>query len=160
MTNKKISHIHYAIFILLVIGAALSGLLFLHMEKAHKLSPLIQQGQTVLRVDSLQIPVTIANTDQSRQQGLSGTPSLPPANGMFFIFDTPSTYGFWMKDMQYPLDMIWMDSNMNIVTITTHATVDSYPKIFYPTAPAQYVLEVNDGFSTRHGLQVGQHFSF
>jgi uncharacterized membrane protein (UPF0127 family) len=156
MVNKKISYIHYAIFIQLAIGAALLGLLFLHRAERMTTS----SAQPALHSGALTIPVTIAATAQTREQGLSNTASLPTDNGMLFIFDTPGNYGFWMKDMHYPLDMVWMDSGMNIVTITPHVTVASYPKIFYPTAPVRYVLEVNDGFSTRHDLKVGQHFSF
>lgn len=156
----KQTRIHYTIFILLVIGAAF-GLFLLRFkykpaQPSMATSPSWFKQDATLQAGSLNIPITIANTDQTRQQGLSDTLSLPVDDGMLFIFDTPNTYGFWMKDMHYPLDMVWMDSAMKIVTITPHVTVDSYPKIFYPSQSVQYVLEVNDGFSTQHDLKVGQ----
>ncbi len=169
---------HYTIFILLAIGAALvGGLLFLHSEwtptpstqrersgnyitsqaVTPSASPLSING--TLTSGSLSIPVTIANTPQSREQGLSDTTALPANDGMLFVFDSPQITGFWMKDMQYPLDFVWMDSAMKIVSIDTNVAVDTYPKIFYPPQKIQYVLEVNAGFSTAHDLKVGQLFT-
>ncbi len=143
--------IRYTIFILIiVIGASLGGLLLLHFK---------QHAVGVLRSDSLSIPVTIASTDATRQQGLSDTTSLPKDNGMLFVFQNPGIYGFWMKDMNYALDFIWLNAKMQIVTITPNVAASTYPQVFYPSQPVQYVVEVNAGFSTAHNLTVGQTFT-
>jgi uncharacterized membrane protein (UPF0127 family) len=148
------ANIYYTFFIL-AIGAALSGLLFLYFRSDHTASA----PATVLHGDSLDIPVTIADTAATREQGLSDTSSLPANTGMLFKFDTPSTYGFWMKDMNYPLDMIWFDSSFKVVDITVDATPASYPAIFYPKQPVLYVLEVNADFSTAHSMHIGDQFA-
>lgn len=144
-----------AIFITIAIGAvlAIAGLLLLHTRQ-----PKTAPGALLIS-GSLEIPVTIADTDAAREQGLSGTAALPQNTGELFVFDQPGNYGFWMKDMNYGLDLVWIDSAMNIVGSTSNIAANTYPKIFYPPQDIQYVLEVNAGFSTAHNLGVGQHFT-
>ncbi|HTH93217.1 MAG TPA: DUF192 domain-containing protein [Candidatus Paceibacterota bacterium] len=113
-----------------------------------------------LMAGSLAIPTSIADTDAEREQGLSDTASLPANSGKLFIFPTPGNYGFWMKDMNYALDFVWISKDMKIVGITPEVGPSTYPNIYYPPSPAQYVLEVNSGFSTRHNLSVGEQLSF
>lgn len=109
---------------------------------------------------NLSIPVSIAADEASRDQGLSGTSALATNSGKLFIFPRPGKYGFWMKDMNYPLDFIWISSDLKIVGITANVAADTYPKIFYPPTLVRYVLEVNAGFSTAQHLSVGQQFVF
>jgi uncharacterized membrane protein (UPF0127 family) len=104
----------------------------------------------------LRIPVTIADTPAEQEQGLSGTTFLPTNTGKLFIFPTPGRYGFWMKDMQYPLDLIWIDSTMHIVGITAQVAPETYPTVFYPPEDVLSVLEVAGGFSTAHHLEINQ----
>jgi uncharacterized membrane protein (UPF0127 family) len=106
--------------------------------------------------DSKSISVVIARTPESQARGLSGTESLPENSGMLFIFPKPDTYGFWMKDMHYPLDLIWIDQNHTISEITANVAPDTYPEVFYPHGLVTAVLEVEGGFSTRYGLTIGQ----
>ncbi|MEO5646703.1 MAG: DUF192 domain-containing protein [Candidatus Paceibacterota bacterium] len=158
------TYIYYVLSILLAIGVAVIGLLFLHFSFgapfSHTVSMQLVNGDgkyaSVLHAPTVDIPVAIANTDQSREQGLSGTTTLPPDSGMLFVFDTPGKYGFWMKDMSYGLDFVWLDANLTIIDITPDVAAISYPKIFYPSQPVVYVLEVNEKFSTAHGLTIGQ----
>ncbi len=104
----------------------------------------------------IDIPVDIADTELEREKGLSGTTSLPQNSGKLFIFNTSGDYGFWMKDMQYAIDIIWIDSNFRIIGITKDVAPESYPEVFYSPSPVKYVLEVNAGFSTVHNLLENQ----
>ena len=113
-------------------------------------------SEGVLTIGETAIKVGIARSVQEQAQGLSNTPSLPSNMGELFIFDTPGTYGFWMKDMQYPLDFIWIDASHRIIAITSSVSPDSYPEILYPPSKVSAVLEVNAHFSTIHGITVGQ----
>lgn len=113
------------------------------------------------------IKVEIADTDESREKGLSGHALLKDDEGMLFIFDHPSKYAFWMKDMNFPIDIIWMTSSelgesndLQVVFIQKNAEPSSYPSVFLPSNPANYVLEVNAGFSQKNNLQIGDTAKF
>lgn len=153
----KKKNIHNAILIIVAIGVGLSGLLLLR-SRYISTAPVVSDNtyNRTLTTGAATIHIAVANTEQSRQQGLSDTTSLPPDSGMLFVFDTPAQPGFWMKDMNYALDFVWLDNNMDIVAITPDVAATTYPQIFYPPQPIQYVLEVNADFSTIHHLSVGQ----
>lgn len=108
-----------------------------------------------IHVDSHALWVEVADTDASREQGLSGRTQLPEGQGMLFVFDTEDLWGFWMKDMRFPIDMLWADANGRITTVVENASPDSYPQIFYPTQLAKYVLEVPAGYAARNGITEG-----
>jgi len=81
--------------------------------------------------------------------------------GMLFIFDRPLRYSFWMKNMKFPLDLIWISRDKTVVDITRSAQpcVDSCESL-YPAEPAKYVLEVNAGFAAAHNIQIGDRMDF
>lgn len=99
--------------------------------------------------------VEVANTDAERQQGLSDRASLPQRRGMLFIFANPGNYGFWMKDMRFAIDIVWIDAAGVVVTIADNVSPDTYPQSYHSTAPAQYVLEVPAGFAKKQGIALG-----
>lgn len=74
---------------------------------------------------------------------------------MLFIFEEPGLYGFWMKDMKFDIDMIWLDKKGTVVHLEAAVPADSYPQIYYPSVPASYVLELNSGESEQLGLDIG-----
>lgn len=110
---------------------------------------------TSLQIGNAMLEVELATTDAERSQGLSGRTSLPEGKGMFFVFDSPGNWGIWMKDMHFPIDIIWADQNGEVITVVENATPESYPKSFYPSVPAQYVLEVPAGFAKAHAIAEG-----
>lgn len=141
-----------AIFILLITGALL--VLFVRFGVPEKEGDgLVMNG--FVRVENIDIPVRIVETEKERTQGLSGTASLPEGEGMLFIFDAPSMYGFWMKDMRYSIDIIWIDEANRVVGVDDSVSQFSYPEIFYPPAPVRYVLEMNSGGARQYGLVPG-----
>lgn len=97
-----------------------------------------------------------ATTDKQHVQGLSGRKFMADTQGMLFVFDKPAKPCFWMKDMHFGLDMIWLDANKKVVQIDNAVAPESYPNKFCPNKPAQYVIEVNDGIAEQAGLWVGQ----
>ncbi len=99
--------------------------------------------------------VEVASTKASREQGLSGRESMGDDEGLLFVFETPGKYGFWMKDMKFPLDLIWISENGTVVDIERNLTPDSYPKTFINEVDAMYVLEINGGLAQKFGLFLG-----
>ena len=119
---------------------------------------LLLRSQVVpsIRTRTTSIPVQLARTTSELKQGLSGTSSLPVGTGMLFIFEHPGGYGFWMKDMQYPLDIVWMDENLRVVEITQHLTPETFPEVTYPQVPVKYVLELNADTAKQGGFVIGE----
>ncbi len=113
----------------------------------------------IVTIGTTTVAVEVESTEAAREQGLSGRAPLSDGSGMLFVFQQPGNYGFWMKDMNFALDMIFADSQGRIVTIVQDATPESYqqnpPKVFYPTAPILYVLEVPAGFAVTHNIKEG-----
>lgn len=104
--------------------------------------------------------VKLALTPQERAQGLSGHSPLLADEGMLFIFETPSTYGFWMKDMLFSIDIVWFDQNKRVIHIEKSVSPESYPHVFTPIEPALYVLEVSAGFLEKNNIEIGQVMEF
>jgi uncharacterized membrane protein (UPF0127 family) len=104
--------------------------------------------------------VEVVNTLESRQLGLSGRKGLAGGEGMLFAFQEPSLYNFWMKDMLFPLDIIWINTEGSIVHIETNKGPETYPNAFAPTEPAQFVLETSAGFVDFFGVKVGDEVKF
>lgn len=106
------------------------------------------------------IEVEIADTPEQRAKGLSGRESLAENRGLLFIYDQPGLYGIWMKEMKFPIDIIWIDSNKKIISISKNIGPESFPEIFEPAAPAQYILEINAGFVDENRIKIGDSFNY
>ncbi len=113
-----------------------------------------------IHIGSLTIPVTVVNTPELRERGLSGLRALPVGTGMLFDMESIGNHGIWMKEMLFSIDILWIDELNRINTIIAHAGPDSYPRIFYPSSPALYVLEVNAGFAEEQKIKIGDRVSF
>ena len=106
--------------------------------------------------------VEIADTDKKMEQGLSGRESLSDGQGMMFDFRKNSSVApdFWMKDMKFGLDLIWIKSG-TIIGITEQVpaplagTANENLPIYSSPSPADEVLEVNSGWSKVHHIKTG-----
>ena len=103
--------------------------------------------ERVMAVGNTVLQVEIAQTPEQKATGLSHRPALAEGRGMLFIFDTDGGHGIWMKDMQFPIDIIWIDAAMKVVHIEKSVAPDTYPEVFDSPTPARYVLEVPAGYT-------------
>lgn len=101
----------------------------------------------------------ISDTDEERAQGLSDKTSLLKDEGMLFVFEKPAKYGFWMKDMLFAIDIIWIGEDKKVLGIERGVKPETFPETFYPPSEVLYVFEVPSGFSDTHGIEVGQTLS-
>lgn len=110
----------------------------------------------VIQIAGQEIKVELAQTPRAWAKGLSGRKNLDEKAGMFFVYPEPSRRGFWMKEMNFPLDIIWINEGQ-VVDIAPNVppASDSNPPLYYPRLPAQGVLEVKAGFSEKYGLKIG-----
>lgn len=120
-----------------------------------------QQPRVPLTVGDAVFSVRVVNTPETRQKGLSGSQPLPKNEGMLFVFDSSDMWSIWMKDMTYPLDIIWLDDSKRIVYMVKSADPSSYPyTTFKPTKPARYVLEVPAGTINNKNIKLNNQASF
>jgi uncharacterized protein len=106
--------------------------------------------------------VTIAKNQKDREVGLSQTKSISQNQGMIFLFDKPDHYAFWMKDMKFPIDIIYIN-NDTIVTIKSNALPPKSgesPAIYTPTEPSNKVLEIQAGLSDKYHFKNGDKVKY
>jgi uncharacterized membrane protein (UPF0127 family) len=101
----------------------------------------------------------LALTPEERAQGLSGRPQLEPDAAMLFLFDEPGVPGFWMPDMHFDLDLVWIRGD-RIVDLTRSASRREPDRVHRPREPSDTVLEVLAGTATLHGWQRGDRVRF
>ena len=116
----------------------------------------------LLKVKNTILIAELADTNEARTLGLSRRQSLISNEGMLFIFPASDYHSFWMKEMNFPLDIIWFDHNRQVVDLATDVAPEGLqPKNSYrPRMPARYALEVNAGWVASHELELGDNFIF
>lgn len=105
------------------------------------------------------IQAAIADDDKARSQGLMDVRDLPAQKGMLFIFEENQPRSFWMANTPLSLDIIFVNSDFEIVRIHNNAKPFS-EKNFESEKPAKYVIETNGGFCISHDIQEGSKVSF
>lgn len=106
----------------------------------------------------VQLRASVADTDEQRQKGLSDTASLPIGIVKLFVFNEPVVAPFWMKDMNYSIDILWLDADKKIIYVAPDLAPETYPTSFGPTTPSRYVIETPAGMAAREGMNVGSSF--
>jgi len=107
-----------------------------------------------------ELDVWLARSPKELSQGLSIVDELKEDQGMLFVFSYLDEHAFWMKDMKFPIDIIWLDSEKKIVSIKANADPKNFPENYQPTSPALYVLEVTNGFTKKHSLKEGDQLEW
>lgn len=116
--------------------------------------------KAVIRINNTELDVEIADTALKRKKGLSGRESILDNSGMLFIFNKSGLHAFWMINMKFPIDIIWIDEDLKVVGVEENIPPKSFPKIFRPNQPSQYVVEMNAGWVDKHNIKQGDIFSF
>jgi uncharacterized membrane protein (UPF0127 family) len=125
--------------------------------------PSANQGLPVVQVafpgaGGATINAEVASTEAEQERGLMYRTSMPANHGMLFEMGVSEAYQFWMKDTCIPLDMIFADAQGNIVGIVQNAA----PLNDTPLGvgrPSAYILEVNGGWASQHGVVAGQRMT-
>lgn len=113
-----------------------------------------------VKIGGQDIKVDLALTSDEHSQGLSGRTVLEENEGLLFVFNKPDKYSFWMKDMNFPIDIIWISEDLKVVYLKKNALPAFYPESYAPAQDAKYVLEVISGFSEKNNLKVGDTVEF
>ena len=118
---------------------------------------------SIVKIGDTNITALLAKTPEEQSKGLAIKDSLKENEGMLFVFDTAKPYSFWMKDMKFPIDIIWLDPNKKIVHIEHNLDPCAFllPCPSYtPNSDSMYVLEVVSNFTNKHNIKIGDQIFF
>jgi uncharacterized protein len=124
---------------------------FLYISNTSTDTVTLRHGDTVIRA-------WVADTPETRARGLSGREGLAEGDGMLFVFPQKDRHSFWMKDMKFSIDILWLDENLEVLHIEESVSPDTYPRSFSAPLPDKYVLELPRGYSRRHTITTGTKF--
>lgn len=108
-----------------------------------------------LRVGDFVLPIEIADTPEERERGFSNREKPLSGHGILFVFEKPLIPGFWMKEMRFALDIIWIREDETVAGVERGVTPESYPAIFSPEEAVRYVLELRAGDADLFNIDVG-----
>ena len=100
----------------------------------------------------------LAVTPKQRATGLMGREHLGDREGMLFIYKAEGLPRFWMRGMEIPLDMVWIDADGIVAGVTANvppAPEGTSPEVYSPPRPILYVLEIKAGLAELVGIRVG-----
>jgi uncharacterized membrane protein (UPF0127 family) len=101
---------------------------------------------TSLKLGGTTFDLDIADTPAKKELGLGKRPILAVDRGMVFPYDKPGKLCYWMKDMHFAIDILWLEKSLS---------PDTYPQTFCPDELAKYVVELPAGVSDQAGLRAG-----
>ncbi len=117
------------------------------------------RNQKIADIKGHRISLEIADDETEQRKGLSARDSLPKDKGMLFKFKKADTHTFWMKDMRFPIDIIFIN-NDKIVTIYENVQPENDKNanlsLYTSTKPADKVIEINAGLAKEFGLKTGE----
>jgi len=105
------------------------------------------QTKNSVTINSHSFTVEVVKTTKDQEIGLTKYATLQPEQGMLFLFDKPNRYGFWMRGMQFPIDIIFIRNDV-VVSFAENAQPlgdKEKPVIYYPESPSDKVLEISAG---------------
>lgn len=111
-------------------------------------------------IKDVSLAVDVADELHEQTNGLSRVEYIAENEGMIFIFPGSIIPAFWMKEMNFALDIIWIDAKNIIIGIEKDVWPETFPKIFSPSSPVKYVLEVNAGWSDKNQISLGDKLEF
>ena len=108
-------------------------------------------------INSTEFSLYAPDTPEGLQKGLSVFKELPQNEGMIFRGLPVGVQTFWMKDMRFDIDIIWVNKDNQVIHIVYDASKDSYPTRFENSAdqPASYVIEINAGLAEKYNIVPG-----
>ena len=130
-------------------------LLFLTLFPCCHPKPASHLPVTSMQIGSEHFDLEIAVSPHDQEVGLMHRDSLDPDHGMIFVNDAVKPQTFWNHDTHFPLDLIFLGSSGNVVSLKH---LDAYSEKVVPSdAPAQYVIELNAGTAARLHVKIGDH---
>lgn len=102
----------------------------------------------------------VSDTEATRQKGLSERSGLDPNTGMLFDFAVDGDWRIWMVQMRFPIDIVWLNANKQIIFVKDNATPAEYPEVYKAEELSRYVIELPSDAVEQHNLKIGDYVSF
>ena len=99
--------------------------------------------------------VSVLETPEEHTRGLSGREVLPPDEGVVFAFGSAGSRNFWMKDMKFPIDVIFFDAEWQVIGMFPDLRPESYPHTYGSPEGTYYALEATAGIIGREEIANG-----
>jgi uncharacterized membrane protein (UPF0127 family) len=140
--------------VLLFAAVAIGGSFYFYIDslnQGYETYAVLPKGEKIL--------IELVRTDEERARGLSGRQNLKEDEGMYFVFPREDRYGFWMKGMQFPIDIIWIHQG-KVVGVSENVphepgkSDDELP-VYHPSSPVNSVLEMRAGSAKRYTIEEG-----
>ncbi len=113
---------------------------------------------TRVRIHTRIFLVDLAVTPKEKERGLGNRESLVADHGMLFVYDHKEQYGFWMKNMRFPLDFVWI-AGKTVISLDTDVQPPASPneqlKVYQPPIGVDKVLELPAGTVKQTGITIG-----
>jgi uncharacterized membrane protein (UPF0127 family) len=119
--------------------------------------------QANITVNEVELVTDIAATNDQRTKGLSVKDSLNENEAMLFVFSTEREHSFWMKDMKFPIDIIWIDEDKEVVHVEHSlepCIPDEFCQPYKPDKDSLYVLETVAGFAQKYNVTENTYVDF
>ena len=114
-----------------------------------------------VKIEDTKIRAEVADTLMQRTRGLMFRKALSEGEGMLFVFGKEDYHGFWMMNMSFPIDIIWISKEKKVVDILKNAQPCKLSCLTHkPKEKALYVLEVNANFTEKHSIKIGSTLEF
>jgi uncharacterized membrane protein (UPF0127 family) len=151
MRKKKI--LLFSVIILVIFAVAF--FIFQNFKNKEVLSDInyVEISGTIMKVEAVYSP-------ELQEKGLSGREELEENSGMLFVFANSGKYSFWMKEMKFAIDIIWINAEGKVVFIKKSVGPETFPESFVSDQDAKFILETKAGFSEKNNLQVGDFVKF
>lgn len=123
---------------------------------------LFQGEEFYVVIKEQKIYVEIADSPEEKKQGLSGRESLAEDRGMFFIYPEPGNYSFWMKEMKFNLDFVFIN-DQKVVDLKENIPFPQEgeePEMIETEMEFDKVLEINQGMIEKIGIKIGDEATF
>lgn len=117
------------------------------------------QNETIAIVNNQTFFLEVADSEEERRRGLMFRTDLGENEGMLFIFDNEEPRTFWMKDTPLSLDIIYLNSNKEVVSLHERALPNQTETVYPSEFPAEYVVELRGGTVQKYGIEVGDKFN-
>ena len=140
------------------------GLIFLtyYLVSTNTIPGLGDNNENLISIETPNgiIQAIVATSTDDQEKGLGNRESIPKDRGMLFAFPDAGNRGFWMQDMIFPIDMVWINEDKTVAGIISNIATSTYPDIYLPLVPVMYVLELNAGTAENFGIATGTLLQF